>query len=155
MLTLKNLKSPRGANKNTKRLGRGQASGQGTQAGKGHKGQWARKGGGVRIGFEGGSMPIYMRLPKRGFNNAVFKTEYAEVGLATLEQKFSSEEVCRESLIAKGIIKGKNKRLPIKILANGELKKPLVFVNIDKFTKAAADLIEKAGGRVETRQDKE
>ena len=70
MLTLTTLKSPRGTNKNTKRIGRGQGSGQGTQAGKGHKGQKARNGGGVRIGFEGGQMPLYRRLPKVGFSNA-------------------------------------------------------------------------------------
>ena len=70
MLTLKTLKSPKGAHKNTKRIGRGQGSGQGTQAGKGHKGQKARSGGGIRIGFEGGQMPLYRRLPKVGFSNA-------------------------------------------------------------------------------------
>ena len=74
---MNNLSSPKGAHKNIKRIGRGQGSGQGTQAGKGHKGQKARSGGGVRTGFEGGSMPLYMRLPKRGFKNFPFKKEYA------------------------------------------------------------------------------
>jgi large subunit ribosomal protein L15 len=149
MLTLNNLSSPKGAHRNIKRLGRGQASGQGTQAGKGHKGQKARAGGGVRTGFEGGAMPLYMRLPKRGFSNAPFKTEYAEVSLSAIDAKFTDGEVTRESLIANGLLKGINKRRPIKILANGELSKSLTFVNIDKFTKSAEALVTKAGGKIE------
>lgn len=151
MLTLNNLKSPKGAHKNIKRIGRGQGSGQGTQAGKGHKGQKARAGGGVRTGFEGGAMPLYMRLPKRGFSNAPFKTEYAEVSLAQLEAKFEGGEVTREALVEKGLLKGINKRLPIKILSNGKLSKSLTFVNIDKFSKSAQEAIEKAGGKIETK----
>jgi large subunit ribosomal protein L15 len=148
MLTLNNLKSPKGAHKNIKRIGRGQGSGQGTQAGKGHKGQKARAGGGVRTGFEGGNMPLYMRLPKKGFSNAPFKTEYAEVSLAQLEAKFDGGEVTREALIEKGLLSGINKRRPIKVLANGELKTALTFVNIDKFSKAAVEAVEKAGGKI-------
>ncbi|MBC98441.1 MAG: 50S ribosomal protein L15 [Halobacteriovoraceae bacterium] len=148
MLTLNNLKSPKGAHKNIKRIGRGQGSGQGTQAGKGHKGQKARAGGGVRTGFEGGAMPLYMRLPKKGFSNAPFKTEYAEVSLAQLEAKFDSGEVTREALIEKGLLKGINKRLPIKILANGEITKKLTFIKINKFSKSAREAIEKAGGEI-------
>ncbi|WP_034719189.1 50S ribosomal protein L15 [Bacteriovorax sp. DB6_IX] len=147
-MTLNNLKSPKGAHKNIKRIGRGQGSGQGTQAGKGHKGQKARAGGGVRTGFEGGNMPLYMRLPKKGFSNAPFKTEYAEVSLAQLEAKFDGGEVTREALIEKGLLSGINKRRPIKVLANGELKTALTFVNIDKFSKAAAEAVEKAGGKI-------
>ena len=115
MLTLTNISSPKGAHKNIKRIGRGQASGQGTQAGKGHKGQKARSGGGVRPGFEGGSMPLYMRLPKRGFKNAPFKTVYSIVNLETIEDKFDKEEVSKETLISKGILKGINKRMPVMI----------------------------------------
>jgi large subunit ribosomal protein L15 len=148
MLTLNNLKSPKGAHRNIKRIGRGQGSGQGTQAGKGHKGQKARAGGGVRTGFEGGAMPLYMRLPKKGFSNAPFKTVHAEVSLAQLDAKFDGEEVTREALIAKGILKGINKRLPIKILGNGELTKKLTFVSIAKFTKSARESIEKLGGEI-------
>lgn len=148
MLTLNNLKSPKGAHRNIKRIGRGQGSGQGTQAGKGHKGQKARAGGGVRTGFEGGAMPIYMRLPKRGFSNAPFKTEYAEVSLAQLEAKFDSGEVTREALVEKGLLKGINKRLPIKVLASGELTKKLTFIKINKFSKAAAEAIQKVGGEI-------
>ena len=147
MLTLNNLKSPKGAHRDIKRIGRGQGSGQGTQAGKGHKGQKARAGGGVRIGFEGGAMPLYMRLPKRGFSNAPFKTEYAEVSLAQLEAKVDGE-VTREALVEKGLLNGINKRRPIKILANGELKKALTFTGIAKFTKSAKAAIEKAGGKI-------
>ena len=148
MLTLNNLKSPKGAHRNIKRIGRGQGSGQGTQAGKGHKGQKARAGGGVRTGFEGGAMPLYMRLPKKGFSNAPFKTEYAEVSLAALEAKFDGGEVTREALVEKGLLKGINKRLPIKILANGELTKKLTFIKINKFSKTAREAIEKAGGEI-------
>ena len=136
MLTLNNLKSPKGAHRNIKRIGRGQGSGQGTQAGKGHKGQKARAGGGVRTGFEGGAMPLYMRLPKKGFSNA------------PLEAKFDSGEVTREALIEKGLLNGINKRRPIKVLANGELTKKLTFVKIDKFSKSAREAIEKAGGEI-------
>ncbi|MFG1484208.1 50S ribosomal protein L15 [Halobacteriovorax sp. GFR7] len=151
MLTLNNLKSPKGAHKNIKRIGRGQGSGQGTQAGKGHKGQKARAGGGVRTGFEGGAMPLYMRLPKRGFSNAPFKTVYAEVSLSTLEAKFDGGDVTKEALIEKGILKGADKRRPVKILANGELSKSLNFVNIEKFSKGAQEAIEKAGGKIATK----
>lgn len=151
MLTLNNLKSP-GATRKNKRIGRGQGSGWGTQAGKGHKGQKARNGGGIAIGFEGGQMPLYRRLPKKGFSNALFKVEYAVVNLSTLMDKFNAnEEVSRESLISKGVLSGAEKRKPIKILAKGEFDKSLTFVNIDKFSKTAQELIEKAGGKITTK----
>ena len=149
MLTLNNLKSPKGAHRNIKRIGRGQGSGQGTQAGKGHKGQKARAGGGVRTGFDGGAMPLYMRLPKKGFKNAPFKTEYAVLNIGQIAEKFDSEEVTKEALVAKGLLKGVNKRLPVKILGQGELGKALTFVNIDKFSKSAQESIEKAGGKIQ------
>ncbi len=149
MLTLRTLKSTRGANKNTKRIGRGQGSGQGTQAGKGHKGQKARSGGGIRIGFEGGQMPLYRRLPKVGFSNAPFKVEYAVVNLEKLAEKFTSEPVTRETLVEKGFLAGINKSMPIKILAKGELNKALTFKGIEKFSAKALELIKKAGGKVE------
>jgi len=149
MLTLNNLKSPKGAHRNIKRIGRGQGSGQGTQAGKGHKGQKARAGGGVRTGFEGGNLPLYMRLPKKGFSNAPFKTEYGLVNLGQIDAKFDSGEVTREALIEKGLLKGHNKRLPIKVLSNGELTKSLTFVKINKFSAASRVAIEKAGGKIQ------
>ena len=151
MLKLNNLQSPKGAHKNTKRIGRGQGSGQGTQAGKGHKGKKARSGGGVRTGFIGGSMPLYMRLPKKGFSNAPFKTEYAIVNLDQIEAKFEGGEVTKEALVEKGLLNGADKRLPVKVLGNGELKKALTFVNIDKFSKSASELIAKAGGKIENK----
>lgn len=150
MLKLNNLQSPKGANRKNKRIGRGQASGQGTQAGKGHKGQKARSGGGVRTGFIGGAMPLYMRLPKKGFSNAMFKKEFAVVNLGQIDAKFESGEVNRSSLIEKGLLSGHDKKLQIKILGNGELKKALTFVNIDKFSKSALEMISNAGGKIES-----
>lgn len=149
MLTLRTLKSTKGAHKNIKRIGRGQGSGQGTQAGKGHKGQKARTGGGIRIGFEGGQMPLYRRLPKVGFSNAAFKTEYAVLNLEKLAAKFDKETVTRETLVDKGFLSGINKSMPIKILAKGEFNKPLTFKGIEKFSAKALELIKKAGGKVE------
>lgn len=149
MLTLTNIAAPKGANRKTKRIGRGQGSGRGTQAGKGHKGQKARKSGHVRIGFEGGSMPIYMRLPKRGFSNAPFKTEYAIVNLETISTKLSSNEVSRETLIESGILKGILRSLPIKILGEGEMTKAFNFKGIEKFSKTAKEQIEKSGGKIQ------
>lgn len=149
MLKLNNLKSPKGANRNTKRLGRGQASGQGKQAGKGHKGQKARSGGGVRIGFEGGAMPLYIALPKRGFKNAEFKIEFSVVNLGEINEKITAGEVSKETLIASGLVKGMNRRRPIKVLANGDLKKAFVFKGIEKFSKSAEAAIQKAGGKIE------
>jgi len=149
MLTLNNLKSPKGSHRNTKRIGRGQGSGQGTQAGKGHKGQKARAGGGVRPGFESGAMPLYIKLPKRGFKNFPFKTVYAIIKLSQIQNKFDSGEVDREAFVEKGLLKGINKRLPIKILADGEFKPSLTFKNISKFSKSAEELITKAGGKIE------
>ena len=150
MLTLNNLKSPKGAHRNIKRIGRGQGSGQGTQAGKGHKGQKARSGGSVMLGFEGGQMPIYRRLPKRGFSNAPFKTEYGIVTLGQIEAKFDGETVNRENLVEKGLLSGINKNRPIKILMKGDYTKSLTFSNIAKFSKSAQALIEKNGGKIET-----
>lgn len=152
MLTLTNLKSPKGANRNTKRLGRGQGSGQGTQAGKGDKGQKARKSGHVRLGFEGNNLPLYMRLPKSGeFTNAPFKTVYAVIDLGSVADKFSANEVVtKETLIAKGLIRGQKKRMPVKILAKEkQLSHPLTFKGIERFSKSAHDLVSKAGGKID------
>ena len=144
MLNLNNLSSPKGSNRKIKRIGRGQGSGWGTQAGKGHKGQKARSGGGVRTGFEGGSMPLYMRLPKRGFTNAPFKNEYSSVSLKNIVQSFEAGEVVsKESLISRGLIKGAKKSLPVKILFADELtEKTLTFSGIDKFSKNSLNWIE-------------
>jgi large subunit ribosomal protein L15 len=148
MLTLSNLSSP-GATKNRKRIGRGQGSGQGTQAGKGDKGQKARSGGSTAVGFEGGQMPIYRRLPKRGFSNSPFRKDYAIINLDTLQNYFTTNEVSRDSLISEGLLSGINKRLPIKILGKGDFNKNLTFKGIEKFSKLAKELIEKAGGSIQ------
>jgi large subunit ribosomal protein L15 len=153
MLTLNNLKSP-GATRKNKRIGRGQGSGWGTQAGKGHKGQKARSGGSTQLGFEGGQMPIYRRLPKRGFSNAPFKTEYAIVTLDQIAAKFDNLEVNRENLISQGLLSGKNKSLPIKVLTKGEFNKALNFNGIEKFSKSAEEMITKAGGKIVVKEAK-
>lgn len=148
MLKLNNLRSPKGSHSNSKRIGRGQGSGQGTQAGKGHKGQKARSGKNVRTGFEGGNMPLYMRLPKRGFKNEPFREHFAIVNLDCLEEKVKGDIVSRASLIQDGILKGINKSLPIKILGNGDLTKALTFTKIEKLSARAREVIIKAGGKV-------
>jgi large subunit ribosomal protein L15 len=149
MLKLSNLQSPKGAHRNIKRIGRGQGSGQGCQAGKGHKGQKARKSGHVRSGFEGGNLPLYMRLPKRGFSNARFKTEYAVLNIEQLEAKFDAGEVSRETLIERKLLKGRERSLPIKVLGKGKVTKAFTFKGIKKFSGSAAEQIKAAGGSVE------
>jgi large subunit ribosomal protein L15 len=127
-----------------KRVGRGIGSGLGKTSGRGHKGQKARTGGGVRRGFEGGQTPLYRRLPKRGFTNIHAKT-YTEVTL-TMLNKVKNEEVTAESLIEDGIISKANDG--IVILGTGKLEKKLT-VKATRFTKSAAEAIEKAGGKAE------
>lgn len=139
------MKYTEGARKSRKRLGRGHASGTGKTAGKGHKGQNARSGGGVRLGFEGGQTPIARRLPKRGFTNFTRK-EFAIVNVESLNKFDNGVEVTPELLIETGLVK---KELDgIKILGQGELEKKLV-VKANKFSKSAVAVIEKAGGKVE------
>ena len=127
-----------------KRVGRGIGSGLGKTSGKGHKGQKARSGGGVRRGFEGGQTPLYRRLPKRGFNNR-FAKNYTEVTL-TMLNKSEATEVTAESLLEEGIIGKINDG--IVVLATGNLEKKLT-VKAKRFTKAAAEKIEAAGGKIE------
>ena len=127
-----------------KRVGRGIGSGVGKTSGKGHKGQNARSGGGVRRGFEGGQTPMFRRLPKRGFKN-VNSRDYQEVTLTMLNNS-TTEEVDAKSLIRDGIIS--NEKDGIVILATGTLEKKL-NVKAKRFTKKAAELIEKAGGKIE------
>ena len=128
-----------------RRLGRGIGSGLGKTAGKGHKGQNARSGGGVRPGFEGGQMPLFRRIPKRGFNNINSK-EYTEVTLSMLEQLENGTEVTAEVLKEMGIIKKLNDG--IVVLGNGELTKKLT-VKASRVTKTAEAKIVAAGGKVE------
>ena len=127
-----------------KRVGRGIGSGTGKTSGKGHKGQKARSGGGVRRGFEGGQTPLYRRLPKRGFKN-IFAKNYVEVTL-TMLNKSKAEEVTAETLLAEGIISKVNDG--IVVLATGDLEKKLT-VKAKRFTKAAKEKIEAAGGKTE------
>ena len=127
-----------------KRVGRGMGSGLGKTSGRGHKGQKARTGGGVRRGFEGGQTPLYRRLPKRGFTN-IHAKEYTEVTLSMLN-KSNSAEVTAESLLAEGIIGKVNDG--IVILGTGKLEKKMT-VKAKRFTKSAAEKIEAAGGKIE------
>ncbi len=128
-----------------KRVGRGHGSGSGKTAGKGHKGQNARSGGGVRIGFEGGQMPLARRIPKRGFNN-IFRATYATVNVADLNKFTDGTVVDAELLCASGLVKKVCDG--VKILGEGELTAKLT-VKAAKFTKSAAEKIEKAGGKAE------
>lgn len=144
MLRLGEIKNAKGAHRETKRLGRGAGSGRGGTAGKGHKGQLARSGGQSRTGFEGGQMPLYRRLPKRGFTN-IFRTEYAVVNVGDLE-KLTVSDVSIETLKSTGALKTPLKAL--KVLGNGELKRALK-VKAHAISDSAKAKIEKAGGSVE------
>ncbi len=144
-MKLHELKAPAGSSKNRKRRGRGTATGQGKTSGRGMNGQKSRSGGGVRLGFEGGQMPLYRRLPKRGFTN-IFGTEYAVVNVKDLERFEAGTEVTPELLVETGVVK---KLLDgVKVLGDGELTKSLT-VKAAKFTKTAQEKIEKAGGKAE------
>lgn len=135
-----------GSKKAPKRLGRGIGSGLGKTSGKGHKGQWARSGGGVRLGFEGGQMPLARRLPKTGFDNN-WKKVYSIVNVASLEVFEDGAEVTAQTLLEKGIL-SKIEPYGVKVLGDGELTKKLT-VKAAKFTKSAAEKIEKCGGKAE------
>jgi len=136
-----------GATTEKKRLGRGIGSGLGKTSGKGHKGQWARSGGGVRPGFEGGQMPLIRRIPKRGFNNH-FKKAYSIVNLSVLEGFEANSVVDMEVLFEKGLIKVVKDSVGLKVLGNGTLSKALT-VKAKAFSAAAKEAIEKAGGKAE------
>lgn len=140
------LQPAEGAKTTSKRKGRGCGSGNGKTAGKGHKGQNARAGGGVRPGFEGGQMPLYRRVPKRGFNNKLFATVYAEVNVSDLNVFEDGTVVTTELLKEKGLVKKVNDG--VAILGNGEISKKLT-IKAAKFTKVASEKIEAAGGKVE------
>ena len=144
-MKLNELKYNDGSRFNRKRVGRGQGSGTGKTAGKGTKGQNARSGGGVSLGFEGGQTPLYKRIPKRGFTNFNRK-EYAIVNVSALNKFEDGTEVTIELLINAGLVK---KSLNgVKILGDGELEKKLT-VKANKFSESAVESIEKAGGKVE------
>ena len=141
------LHAPEGANKKPKRVGRGSSSGLGTTAGKGNKGQQSRSGGGnPYVGFEGGQMPLYRRIARRGFSNYPYRKEYAVVNLELIAAKFAEgDTVNRESLIEKGLLK--KSAVLVKILGNGDIDKKLT-VCADKVSAGAKEKIEKAGGSV-------
>ena len=136
-----------GATTSRKRLGRGIGSGLGKTSGKGHKGQWARSGGGVRPGFEGGQMPLIRRIPKRGFNNH-FKKVYSIVNLSVLEGLEANSVVDMAMLGEKGLIKIVKGSIGLKVLGNGSLTKALT-VKASSFSASAKEAIEKAGGKIE------
>ncbi len=145
------LKPPKGANSNKRVLGRGRGSGKGKTCGKGHKGQNSRSGGKVRPGFEGGQMPLYRRVARRGFSNYPFKKIFVPINLIELDKNFSDgDTITSDSLIKKKLV-GKNDKF-VKILGEGETKKKFTVVNL-KLSKSAQEKIEKAGGSVETEKE--
>lgn len=145
-MKLHELKPAKGAVRAKRRLGRGTATGQGKTAGRGQKGQWARSGGGVRVGFEGGQMPLARRLPKRGFKNP-HKKIFTEVNVELLNRFENGTEITAEFLKSVGAI-SKIEKDGVKILGEGNLEKSL-NVKVAKFTASAKEKIEKAGGTAE------
>ena len=136
-----------GAHKKRMRVGRGESSGHGKTCGRGTKGSGARASGNIKVGSEGGNMPLFRRLPKRGFNNNQFRQRFNIVNVGDLELHFEAgAKVDASSLIAKGLVR--DERYPVKILGDGDLTKKLVVV-AGKFTQQAADKITKAGGTTE------
>jgi large subunit ribosomal protein L15 len=145
MLSINTLKPAKGANRKSKRLGRGIGSGHGKTAARGYKGQLSRSGASVRPGFEGGQMPLHRRLPKRGFNN-IFRKEYLAVNLEKLAIFEAGAQVDPEVLKSRGLIK--NLHDGLKILGGGELQHA-IHVRAHKFSKSAAEKIRKVGGTIE------
>lgn len=143
-MRLHNLSNVKGATHRRKRVGCGEGGGHGKTSGRGGKGQTARSGGGIRIGFEGGQMPIFRKLPIRGFNNKNFRTDYETVNLGELAKlDESAAEVNREVLVKAGLVRSNDK--PLKILGEGEVSKALK-ITAEKFSASAKEKIEKAGG---------
>ena len=143
-MNLDKIPTIKGATHVTKRLGRGEGSGHGKTSGKGHKGQKARSGGGIRIGFEGGQMPLYRKLPRRGFNNFNFRTSFQTVNVGELS-KLDGAEVDRDSLVKAGLIRDNDEG--VKLLGDGEVKQAFT-VTVNKASVAAISKIEAAGGQV-------
>ena len=144
-MKLSELKAPKGATRAPKRKGRGTASGNGTTAGRGMNGQKSRSGGGVRLGFEGGQMPLYRRLPKRGFNKK-WGIVYDVINVSDLNRFEKDSVVDLEAMIEAGLLK--QVKDGVKVLGMGELEKPLT-VKANKFSASAVEKIEKAGGKAE------
>ena len=145
-IRLHNSKPRPGARHRVKRLGCGESSGHGKTSGKGHKGQKARSGGSIRLGFEGGQMPLIRRLPKRGFNNAAFKVTYAPVNLDSIEKLSLSGLIDEQALRKAGLVNGKWDG--VKILGDGAITKKL-SLKVDAISASAREKIEKAGGSIE------
>ena len=143
-MNLEKIPTIKGATHPTKRLGRGEGSGHGKTCGKGHKGQKARSGGGIRVGFEGGQMPLYRKLPRRGFNNFNFRTSYQTVNVSELE-RVEGDTVNRESLVKAGLIRDNDEG--IKLLGDGEVSKAFT-VEVDKVSGSARSKIEAADGKI-------
>ena len=146
-MNIQSLKPQENSRFKEKRLGRGIGSGLGKTSGKGHKGQNARSGGGVRVGFEGGQMPLVRKLPRRGFNNSIFKKNFSIVNLSDLNKFDENSVVDSSALVEKGIL-SKVEEYGIKILGNGKLEKALT-VKANKFSESALKKIKKAGGQAE------
>ena len=151
MIRLHNLRPRPGSRHRVKRLGIGESSGHGKTSGKGHKGQKARSGGSIRLGFEGGQMPLIRRLPKRGFNNAAFHKTYAVVNLDDLNRFDAGATVNEQSLRDAKLVRGNF--FGLKVLGDGDLKQALT-VEADKVSATAREKIEKAGGTVTLRQSR-
>lgn len=147
-MRLEDLKPAPGSTKNRKRLGRGRGSGQGKTSGKGHKGLNARSGGGARPGFEGGQMPLYRRLPKRGFLPYGGKTEFAIVNVGDLSDRFAAGSVVDPDALAGSRLIHKSGRGSVKVLGDGDVAHALT-VRAHKVSEGAKQKIEAAGGRVE------
>ena len=144
-MNLGDLRAPEGASKNRKRLGRGSGSGHGKTSGRGHKGQRARSGGRGKTGFEGGQMPLQRRVPKRGFTN-IFRKEYAIINISDLDRFDKGSTVDVSVLVEAGLV---NKiGAGVKLLADGDIKKPLI-IKVHKYSQAAKEKVEAAGGRIE------
>jgi large subunit ribosomal protein L15 len=147
-MDLSNLKPASGSKQSKKRVGRGPGSGNGKTAGRGHKGAQSRSGYSYKRGFEGGQMPLHRRLPKRGFNNYLFRTEYAVVNLDQLEARFDAgATVSPEALRQAGLVHSKSR--PVKVLGRGEVTKALT-VQAHKFSGKAAEKLAAAGGKAES-----
>lgn len=144
-MRINDIKVPKGARKKRKRVGRGESSGHGRQSGRGNKGALARSGTKRRSWFEGGQMPLHRRIPKKGFSNAKFKKEWANINIWQIANLPAGTELTPEFFYEHGFVK---KNLPIKLLATGEIKVPL-FVKVHSVSRAAKEKIEKVGGKVE------
>ena len=146
-MDIQTLSPAKNSKRKSFRVGRGLGSGLGKTSGKGHKGQNARSGGGVRPGFEGGQLPLIRKLPIRGFNNYNFKKQYATVNVGDLEM-FDANTVITQELLYENRVIGKMMPYGLKVLGDGELTKPLT-IQAAKFTKSAVEKIEKVGGKTE------